>query len=162
MQAPAMAAPPLPAPAARAAAPALKAESAVADHAREARAADAGADAAPPPARRLERSKAAPADDYRLALQDGRFAEALERLPAPVTAAERVDRELLLWQQHRQAPGCTGNLEAQALLCEALQQRAAGQAASSAWHDRIESSGLVSGPFRYRRALVQAVFGAPK
>lgn len=104
---------------------------------------------------------ATPVDDYRRSLQDGRFAEALERLPAPVTAAERVDRELLLWQQHRQAPGCAGNLEAQALLCEALRQRAAGQAASSEWQARIEASGLVSGPFRYRRTLVQAVFGAP-
>lgn len=137
-------------------APARKAEAGITDHAREAL---AHADAAPSRARRAEAATAAPVDDYRQALGDGRFAEALQRLPAPATAAERMDRELLLWQQLRQPPRCAGDLGTEALLCAGLQRQAAGQEPAPDWRASLEASGLVSGPQAYRRALIDAVFG---
>lgn len=153
--------PPMPEPVAKAA-PAAQAEAMIAAEAREARDAVTGTEsvASSTRARRLGGQMAAPAFDYRLSLQSGRFAEALDRLLAPASAAETVDRELLRWQQGRHAPSCAGNLGAQALLCEGLKQRAAGQGPSAEWRARLEASGLVSGNYAYRRALVEAVFGA--
>jgi hypothetical protein len=103
---------------------------------------------------------AAPAPaDYRTALAGGHFSEALAQLASPATPAESMDRQLLLWALERQAPTCGQAPGREATLCDGLRQLAAGTAPSPAWRRGLEASGLVSGDYAYRRALVSAVFG---